>query len=47
MKKLLIALRMQGIYVTILNGLVKMEQELIEILCVAQLKQLLKVVLQQ
>ena len=47
MKKLLIVLLMLETYVMMLNGLVKMGQEQIEILCVVQLKQLLKVAQQQ
>ena len=47
MKKLSIAFRMQEIFVMMLSGLAKTEQEQTEILCVVQLKLQLKMVLQQ
>ena len=47
MKRLSIAFRMQEIFVMMLSGLVKMEQEQTEILCVVQLKLQLKMELQQ
>ena len=47
MKRLLIAFRMQEIFVMMLSGRVKTEQEQTEILCVVQLKLQLKMELQQ